>query len=150
MFRVQFVLTGRMVSPEAPPGDGPDVPGAAVVSVGCFGNITALMNEAYTSRVHTDLELSCDDGVLHCHRFVIGAQSHFLRALMAAQGHEDCAVVALPGVRLKHLRIVLKFLYTGKLLVRQQQVSVIRELLEKVLQVRNRSGNWAKDGGCCS
>lgn len=109
--------------------------------MGRFGDIRGMMAELAARSTYLDLRFCCDDGALDCHKFVIGAQSKFLRRILertSAAHDEDVSVVALPGVKAQSLKTVLKFLYTGRLVIRRDQVHSVKELLERVLMVDAR------------
>ena len=47
---------------------------------------------------------------------------------------DDCTIV-FPDVKIQHMEVVLKFLYTGKTLPITTDSNIIKELLEKVLHI---------------
>ena len=82
---------------------------------------------------HADLLIQCEDKVIKCHRLVLGANSRFLRDILASLP-EECAscsgdgmaLLVLPEVEYDVLRIVIKFLYTGMIRVFLSQVPQVR------------------------
>jgi hypothetical protein len=83
------------------------------------------------------MEFVCgqDQDVLPCHRFIIGAQSKFLRTLMLSAVSEGRCQIFLPDIKKEHMTIVLQFLYTGKLKLASEIIPALRELLVKVLRI---------------
>ena len=92
-----------------------------MVKLGKFGNIKQLMS-SLSSRDDSflDLDLICKDGkILPCHKFIIGAQSTYLRQLMLSVekdgGNSDgnpCKM-NFPDVEVEHMEVILTFLYSG-------------------------------------
>ena len=111
---------------------------AARVALGTFGHIKPMLSELSKRRDFTDMTFCCDDGVLHCHQFIMGSQSVYLKQLlldadrMEAEGR---VTIYLPGYHTPHLTTVLKFLYTGRLKITAAQVAIVKELLENVLRI---------------
>ena len=96
--------------------------GGGMVKVGVFGNIRKLMH-GLSSRDDSflDLDLICaENKVLRCHKFIIGAQSTYLRQLMlsvengggSGEDGNRCRM-NFPDVEVEHMEVILKFLYTG-------------------------------------
>ena len=96
--------------------------GGGMVKIGAFGNIRKLMH-GLSSRDDSflDLDLICADGnVLRCHKFIIGAQSTYLRQLMLSVENDggngedgNRCRMNFPDVEVDHMEVILKFLYTG-------------------------------------
>ncbi|QQP35455.1 Putative LOC578691 [Caligus rogercresseyi] len=107
-----------------------------MVTLGTYGHIGPLLN---AGNPHPDLTFLTRDGMkLKCHRFVIGAQSAFLKALLLSLlegGGEDplSSIIHLPDVDSKHMRIVLEFLYTGCLVIEGEDVSEVKGLMSQIL-----------------
>ena len=93
-----------------------------MVKIGTFGNISKLMS-CLASRDDSflDLDLICADGkMLRCHKFILGAQSTYLRRLMlsiqqfgGSNEDDNRCKMNFPDVEMEHMEIILKFLYTG-------------------------------------
>ncbi|TRY62752.1 hypothetical protein TCAL_10782 [Tigriopus californicus] len=113
-------------------------PGCCSILLGQYGQIRGLLNEIGRRRDHLDLKFVCDNGRMSAHQFMLGAQSAFLRQLMldtpARWPHSEVTLI-LPGVQLHTMKVVLKFLYTGRLYLTQRDVPAVKELLENVLKI---------------
>ena len=92
------------------------------VKIGTFGNISKLMSRlASRDDSFLDLDLICTDGkILRCHKFILGAQSTYLRQLMlsierfgGSNEEDNRCKMNFPDVEMEHMEIILKFLYTG-------------------------------------
>lgn len=137
-----------------------------MITLGKTADIKSMMMELNKRKSFVDLKFVCEDGDLYAHKFIIGAQSKYLRKLMANdQSDEEITIFHLPDIQSKILKIVLKFLYTGRLLIFRGQVAVVKELLENVLHIdakitlpetaslarpsssRNRDDDDENDGG---
>ena len=109
----------------------------ATVKVGHFGDIKKLMKCLSKRDAHVDMEFICGPTreVLKCHRFIIGAQSCYLKSLMLAAETDSICEIFLPEVEKRHMEVVLQFLYTGRLKLQADIINPIRELLVKVLRI---------------
>ena len=94
----------------------------STVKIGTFGNISKLMSSlASRDDSFLDLDLICTDGkILRCHKFILGAQSTYLRQLMlsieqfgGSNEEDNRCKMNFPDVETEHMEIILKFLYTG-------------------------------------
>ena len=94
----------------------------STVKIGTFGNISKLMSSlASRDDSFLDLDLICTDGkILRCHKFILGAQSTYLRRLMlsierfgGSNEEDNRCKMNFPDVEMEHMEIILKFLYTG-------------------------------------
>ena len=94
----------------------------STVKIGTFGNISKLMSSlASRDDSFLDLDLICTDGkILRCHKFILGAQSTYLRQLMlsieqfgGSNEEDNRCKMNFPDVEMEHMEIILKFLYTG-------------------------------------
>ena len=93
-----------------------------MVKLGKFGDISNLM-QALGSRNDSfiDLDLICaDKKVLSCHKFILGAQSTYLRQLLlsielfgGSSEVDNRCKMNFPDVEAEHMEVILKFLYTG-------------------------------------
>ena len=102
--------------------------------MGKFGNVKPMLEEAFNENLFPDIDFVLEDGSLSGHRFVVGAQSRYLRNMFKESGDESGVVaVHLPEVKTEHMNIVLKFLYTGKFTLTKRFVPVVKELLESIL-----------------
>lgn len=111
--------------------------GVPRVYMGKFGDIKKLMRGLSKRDTWVDLELICKgNDVLHCHRFIIGAQSKFLRNLMlSTDSSSECCRILFPDVERCHMETVLQFLYTGRMKLQAHTIPIVRQLLEKVLRI---------------
>jgi len=92
------------------------------------------MKGIYRQRVACDLRITCKGGSLDCHRFVVAAQSTFLRRILSHHPDtDDVAVVVLPDVPLSDMENLLKLLYLGELVAYGVVVGKIKYLMERVL-----------------
>ena len=92
------------------------------VKVGKFGDISKLM-QTLASRDDSfiDLDLICaDKKVLSCHKFILGAQSSYLRQILlsielfgGSSEVDNRCKMNFPDVEAEHMEVILKFLYTG-------------------------------------
>ncbi len=87
-----------------------------------------------------DLRIICEDGEISCHRMVVGAHSKFLRDILTSVGEssedkDGLTVIHLPQVSHNLMKIVVKFLYSGRLVITQAQVPRIKVLLERILKI---------------
>ena len=107
------------------------------VGIGKFGNIKKMMKMLSKRDAHIDLEFLCGPHgtVLMSHRFIVSAQSRFLKTLMEDLPYEDKYQIALPDIQPQHMEIVLQFLYTGKMKLGFESVEPVRELLVKILRI---------------
>jgi len=107
------------------------------VGIGKFGNIKKMMKMLSKRDAHIDLEFLCGPHgtVLMSHRFIVSAQSKFLKTLMEDLPYEDKYQIALPDIQPQHMEIVLQFLYTGKMKLGYESVEPVRELLVKILRI---------------
>lgn len=130
-------------SDNPPPNSGPTPPNTLQGSggsctLGQYGQIRGLLSEIGRRRDHLDLKFICDNGRMSAHQFMLGAQSAFLRQIMTEdtprRGHSEVTLI-LPGVKLHIMKVVLKFLYTGRLYLTQEDVPQVKELLENVLKI---------------
>ena len=92
------------------------------VRLGKFGDISKLMNcLASRNDSFLDLDLICADGkILSCHKFILGAQSTYLRQILlsveifgGSSEVDNRCKMNFPDVEIDHMEIILKFLYTG-------------------------------------
>ena len=92
------------------------------VKIGKFGDISKLMNcLASRNDSFLDLDLICADGkILSCHKFILGAQSTYLRQILlsveifgGSSEVDNRCKMNFPDVEIDHMEIILKFLYTG-------------------------------------
>ena len=99
------------------PNDSPNM-----VKVGKFGDISKLMNTlASRDDKFLDVDLICADRkVLSCHKFILGAQSTYLRHLLlsielfgGSSEDDNRCKMNFPDVEVEHMDVILKFLYTG-------------------------------------
>nr|XP_040577641.1 GDNF-inducible zinc finger protein 1-like [Lepeophtheirus salmonis] len=109
------------------------------VTLGHYGDIGSLLS-GDNSHHHSDLSFICKDGIeLRCHRFIIGAQSKFLKTLLLnIPGPSSPAFICLPDVESKYMKIVLRFLYSGNLVIDGEDVPDIRYLITKILCLNAR------------
>ena len=130
-------------------GDGRPKARTVKVHLGTFGEIRPMLAEAQKTKAFADLRLSCQDGAILVHKFVIGAQSKYLRRLMTEEDKDDeTTVICLPGVAKRTMKVVAKFLYTGKLIVKHEDVEAVEDLLRNVLHI---DANIAfPSGGICN
>ena len=108
------------------------------VTIGTFGEIKRLLKTLSKRDLHADMEFLCGPAnhPLKCHRFIIGAQSEFLKAIMQASVSADGSCqIYLPDIDPKHMEVVLQFLYTGKMKLCGAQVSPVRDLLQSILKI---------------
>ncbi len=123
--------------------EGAPPPPPVELLLGTFGNIGDLLSTSYRERQFSDLEIRCggDCDSIFCHRFVLGAVSaHLKRLLQEQQVHapgED-AVLVLPQVHPAHMRAVVKFVYTGKLVFKGSDTDAIKELMEDIIKIDAR------------
>ena len=92
------------------------------VKFGKFGDISKLM-QTLASRDDSfiDLDLICaDKKVLSCHKFILGAQSSYLRQILlsielfgGSSEVDNRCKMNFPDVEAEHMEVILKFLYTG-------------------------------------
>ena len=82
------------------------------VTIGKFGNIKKMMKTLSKRDANIDLEFLCgtEGTVLRSHRFIVSAQSRFLKTLMEEVPYEDKFQIALPDIQAQHMEIVLQFL----------------------------------------
>ena len=115
------------IEPQLPP---------EMVSLGNFGNISGLMSQLGRRKdPYLDLAIVGKAGKrLMCHKFVIAAQSNFLRKMLLMSGatEDGTSVINLPDVEDNIIKIVLKFLYSGSLRIRKNEIPAVKEVLEKV------------------
>ena len=99
------------------PNDSPNM-----VKVGKFGDISKLMHTlASRDDKYLDIDLICADRkVLSCHKFILGAQSTYLRHLLlsielfgGSSEDDNRCKMNFPDVEAEHMEVILKFLYTG-------------------------------------
>ena len=108
------------------------------VSLGKFGNIKKMMKVLSKRDLHIDLEFICgaQQQVLYCHRFIVCAQSRFLKTVIEEiKVEDDKSKLYLPDIQPQHMEIVLQFLYTGKMKLGFASVEPVRELLVKILRI---------------
>jgi len=85
-------------------------------------SLTPMMKEISQRKSHIDLVFSCDDGSVSGHKFVVGAQSKFLKALLKSEDNGEKAELRLPGIKILHLKRAVKFMYTGQLKMTKQEI----------------------------
>ena len=110
------------------------------VGLGKFGNIKKMMKVLSKRDSHIDLEFICgaEKQVLYCHRFIVCAQSRFLKTVIEeikVENQDDKSKLYLPDIQPQHMEIVLQFLYTGKMKLGFASVEPVRELLVKILRI---------------
>jgi len=90
-------------------------------------------------RYHKDLLIVCDDGTLMANRVVFAAESKYLKSLLKEQPEMEIAEIIFPGIRVKYFERVLKFMYSGKLTVTNEEIHKnylvwhVKEIIEKIL-----------------
>jgi hypothetical protein len=105
-----------------------------MVTIGELGEVETLLKVLRRRRdQYLDLKIVCSDGSLLCHRLVIGAHSKYLRGILmeaeaAAGASEEMTVLCIPGVGLEIMKRVIKFLYSGKLIITMAQVCFLPNL----------------------
>ena len=78
-----------------------------VVKVGLFGDIKKLMKSLSKRDMHADMKFICGEGdqqkELDCHRFIIGAQSVYLKDLMKSVPVEHACEIYLPDIDVRYV-----------------------------------------------
>jgi len=112
--------------------------GSSLVQIGTFGEIKKTMKLLSKRDSHIDMEFICGENqdVLKAHRFIIGAQSRYLKFIMASIPFEtEKTSIYLPDIEKCQMEVVLQFLYTGKMKLTKKLVTPVRVLLEQVLRI---------------
>ena len=106
------------------PSNGVDKSNQSVnmVKIGKFSDISNLMScLASRDDRFLDLDLICSEGkILSCHKFILGAQSTYLRQLMLSidkfggtSEEDNRCKMHFPDIEIEHMEVILRFLYTG-------------------------------------
>jgi len=101
----------------------------------------SLMKEIFSRKYHLDLVFKCKDGICQAHRFMVAAQSKFLKRLLLEQEGVDVAEIYLPGVRVEHFKRALRFMYTGKINVTTAELHKtylvwhVRQIITDILKI---------------
>ncbi|KAK2716134.1 uncharacterized protein LOC136043873 isoform X2 [Artemia franciscana] len=83
----------------------------------------ALLNFEYL----TDVTLSCDNQSLKCHRIVLSASSPYFHNLLVSNSQSHLIIV-LKDVKFCDLQALMKFIYTGEVMVSQAQLRSLIKL----------------------
>jgi len=107
-----------------------------VSNPGHGSELVAFLSQCYNngSGLFADVKLVCGDGTLWAHAATLAAVSPVLRSLLldhlASPGNGDGATLLMPGLTRRDLKVVLDYVYHGRMTLRAEQMADVIGVME--------------------
>lgn len=102
-----------------------------VADSGWHATLTRGLNEAWQSRLYTDLVIRAQDQVIHAHKIILAAASPYFRAMLSVGLVEgQTQTLVLEDVSGEVLNTVLTFVYTGRASLTEHNVQEVLTLAD--------------------
>ena len=84
-----------------------------------------------------DMSLACEDKIIKAHKVIISFYSPIIKSILMSN-ETSHSLIYLKGVRYKDLQYLIEFMYKGKVVIPEEDVSCLLEVAED-LNVRGLS-----------
>ena len=75
----------------------------------------------------SDVTLACENRQFQAHKVVLSAGSSFFEQILKSHKHPS-PLVYLKGVEAKHMELLLDYIYSGEVVIKQEELDYEREL----------------------
>ena len=101
-------------------------------------DLVASLSELHATGQFADVKLVCADGSLWSHRPLLAAVSPVLHRLLLNSLNDDVVTLILPQLRRVHLKLVLDYVYSGSMYLRETQMQYVIGVIEVIYALNVR------------